>query len=84
VDQDIACVPAVSRRGIPLGCEGFAGNHNDVTTLEEIVETMERRYGCADRICVMDRGVVCFVAGGSSFVAGRSSLSQRARSKLPK
>ena len=69
---------------MPLGYEGFAGNHNDVTTLEEIVETMERRYGCADRICVMDRGVVCFVAGGSSFVAGRSSLSQRARSKLPK
>jgi transposase len=43
---------------MPLGYEVFAGNRNDVTTVEEIVETMERRYGRADRIWVMDRGMV--------------------------
>ena len=48
----------VSRCGMPLGYEVFAGNRTDVTTVEEIVETMERRYGRADRIWVMDRGMV--------------------------
>ncbi len=35
----------VSRCGLPLGYEVFAGNRHDSTTLEEIVETMEARYG---------------------------------------
>jgi transposase len=48
----------VSRRGMPLGYEVFAGNRSDVTTVKEIVETMENRYGRADRIWVMDRGMV--------------------------
>lgn len=48
----------VTREGLPLGYEIFAGNRNDVTTLEEIIETMERRYGTADRIWVLDRGLV--------------------------
>ena len=48
----------VSKCGMPLGYEVFAGNRVDVTTLQEIVETMERRYGQADRIWVGDRGMV--------------------------
>jgi transposase len=36
----------------------FAGNKADVTTVKEIVTTMEERYGTADRIWVMDRGMV--------------------------
>lgn len=48
----------VTRDGIPLGYEVFAGNRTDVTTVEEIVTTMERRYGTARRIWVMDRGMV--------------------------
>jgi hypothetical protein len=48
----------VSREGLPLGYELFAGNRNDVTTLEEIVERIERRYGKAQRIWVMDRGMI--------------------------
>jgi transposase len=47
----------VTREGIPLGYEVFAGNRTDVTTVEEIVGTMERRYGQARRIWVMDRGM---------------------------
>jgi transposase len=43
---------------MPLGYEVFTGNRVDVTTLQEIVETMERRYGQADRIWVGDRGMV--------------------------
>jgi len=48
----------VSRCGMPLGYEVFAGNRHDATTLEEVVETMERRYGRAQRIWVLDRGMV--------------------------
>ena len=48
----------VSKCGMPLGYEIFAGNRHDSTTVEDIVETMEHRYGKADRIWVMDRGMV--------------------------
>jgi len=48
----------VSRDGMPLGYELFAGNRSDVTTLEEIVERIEQLYGKAHRIWVMDRGLV--------------------------
>ncbi len=48
----------VSRCGMPLGYEGFAGNRHDSTTVREVVKTMEDRYGRADRIWVMDRGMV--------------------------
>ncbi len=48
----------VSKCGMPLGYEVFAGNRHDSTTLEEIVEKMENSYGRADRIWVMDRGMV--------------------------
>ena len=48
----------VTRDGYPLGYEVFAGNRVDVTTVEEIVEEMERRYGKAGRVWVMDRGMV--------------------------
>ena len=48
----------VSRIGLPLGYEVFAGNRSDVTTVEEIVAAMENKYGQANRIWVMDRGMV--------------------------
>ena len=48
----------VSREGFPLGYELFAGNRTDVTTVEEVIELMEGRYGRANRIWVMDRGMV--------------------------
>lgn len=48
----------VTREGYPLGYEVFAGNRTDVTTVEEVVEAMEVRYGKADRVWVMDRGMV--------------------------
>jgi hypothetical protein len=48
----------VTTDGMPLGYEVFAGNRNDVTTVEEIVEAVEAKYGRASRIWVMDRGMV--------------------------
>jgi transposase len=48
----------VTRDGYPLGYEVFDGNRVDVTTVEQIVEAMEERYGKAGRVWVMDRGMV--------------------------
>ncbi len=47
----------VTKEGFPVGYEVFDGNRVDVTTVEEIVEAMESRYGKADRVWVMDRGM---------------------------
>jgi transposase len=56
VQINIALV--VTREGIPLGYELFAGNTSDVTTVQEVVESMEQRFGKANRVWVMDRGMV--------------------------
>lgn len=53
------CIGLVtSREGLPLAFEIFDGNRADVTTTEEMVRIMESKYGKANRIWVMDRGMV--------------------------
>lgn len=47
----------VTRCGFPLGYELFAGNRTDSTTVDEIVSKMEAKYGKAERVWVMDRGM---------------------------
>ena len=48
----------VTTDGVPLGYEVFDGNTHDSTTVETIVQAMEAKYGRANRIWVMDRGMV--------------------------
>ena len=48
----------VTQEGFPLGYEVFAGNCADVRTLGEMVGAMERKYGQAQRVWVLDRGIV--------------------------
>jgi transposase len=48
----------VSPEGLPLAYEVFAGNRADVTTVQDIITVMEEKYGQAQRIWVMDRGMV--------------------------
>jgi transposase len=55
--KQVCIALVVTREGMPLGYEVFPGNRVDVTTVEEIVETMEARYGIANRVWVMDRGM---------------------------
>ena len=50
----LVCTP----EGLPLSFEVFAGNRADVGTVEQIVRGMEEKYGQAERIWVMDRGMV--------------------------
>lgn len=56
--KQVCIALVVSQEGIPLGYELFAGNRTDVTTVEEIVTSMEKKYGKANRVWVMDRGMV--------------------------
>src|ERR1700730_2816797 len=48
----------VTEEGIPLGYDVFAGNTHDSKTIPEIVAAMEAKYGRAQRIWVLDRGMV--------------------------
>jgi transposase len=48
----------VTPEGLPLAYEVFDGNRTDVTTVEEIIETMRAKYGQERRVWVMDRGMV--------------------------
>jgi transposase len=48
----------VTEDGMPLGHEVFDGNTHDSKTLETIVQAMEAKYGRAQRIWVVDRGMV--------------------------
>lgn len=48
----------VTPEGLPIGYEVFGGNTADVTTVEKMVELMEKKYGQAKRIWVLDRGML--------------------------
>ncbi len=66
----------VTRCGLPLGFEVFAGSTHDSKTVEHIVQVMESRHGRADRVWVMDRGMasesnLAFLKqGGRRFILG--------------
>jgi len=73
----------VSRCGMPLGYEVFAGNRNDATTVEEMVTHIEGLCGRANRIWVMDRGMVSednvgfLRRGGRRYIIGTAKNSLR-------
>lgn len=48
----------VNVEGFPFSYEVFDGNRADVTTLEAVLRSVERKYGRARRIWVFDRGIV--------------------------
>lgn len=56
--KQVCIALVVSRCGMPIGYEVFDGNRHDSTTVKEIVETMESRYGKSNRVWVMDRGML--------------------------
>jgi transposase len=48
----------VTPEGFPLSYEVFEGNRADVTTLEEMLDAVERKHGRARRVWIFDRGIV--------------------------
>ena len=80
----------VSRSGMPVGYEVFAGNRHDSTTLEEMIRHIERLHGRAARVWVMDRGMVSeenvefLKQGGRRYIVGtpKSMLKRYERELL--
>ena len=73
----------VSRCGMPVGYQVFAGNRNDSKTVKQMVEHVERIYGRANRIWVMDRGMVSeenieyLRRGGRRYIVGTAKNQLR-------
>lgn len=82
--KQVCIALVVTREGMPVGYELFAGNRNDVTTVEEVVERMERRFGLAQRIWVMDRGMTSAENLAWLQKTGRRYLIGTAKSELRK
>jgi len=74
--KQVCVALVVSRDGMPFGYEVFAGNRSDVTTLQDVVEKVERSYGKANRIWVLDRGMISqenmefLKEGGRRYIVG--------------
>jgi len=56
--EQIVIALIVNTEGFPFSYETFDGNRADVSTMETILRMVERKYGKARRIWVMDRGIV--------------------------
>jgi transposase len=80
VQVNIALV--VSREAMPLGYEIFAGNTTDVSTVQQIVEGMENKFGKVNRVWVMDRGMVSAENIAWLNSTGRRYVIGTARSEL--
>lgn len=48
----------VTREGFPLAHYTLAGNTKDVQTVKKVITEVEKRFGTAQRIWVMDRGMI--------------------------
>jgi transposase len=58
-DRPQVCIGlVVTEEGFPLGYEVYAGNTHDSTTVQTIIEALEKKYGTLNRVWVMDRGMV--------------------------
>jgi len=74
--RQICIALVVSHWGLPLGYEVFDGNRFDATTVETIVKKIESQYGQANRIWIMDRGMVSeknirfLRSGGRRYIVG--------------
>lgn len=56
--KQVVIALVVSEEGFPLTYEVFDGNIADVTTLEEIISIIEKKYGKSGRIWIFDRGII--------------------------
>ena len=76
-DRPQVCIGlVVTEEGFPLGYEVYAGNTHDSTTVQAIIEALEKKYGTLNRVWVMDRGMVSEAnlkflrARGGKYIAG--------------
>jgi len=72
----------VNQDGFPFSYELFDGNRADVSTVETILRTVERKHGKARRVWIFDRGVVSEENLVAIRKRGGQYLVGTARSKL--
>jgi hypothetical protein len=74
----------VTPEGFPLSYEVLAGNTADCTTLSGLLKRIETRYGKANRIWVMDRGIPTEETLGQMCEMGASYLVGTPKGRLSK
>jgi transposase len=78
----------VNSDGFPFSYELFDGNRADVSTVEAILRTVERKHGKARRVWIFDRGVVSeenLVAirkRGGQYLVGTAQQAQAVRTGI--
>ena len=56
--KQVVVALVVTREGFPLAHYTLAGNTQDVRTVTKVVSAIEQRFGMAQRVWVMDRGMI--------------------------
>jgi len=56
--KQVVLALVVTPEGFPISYEVFPGNRSDVTSLDEMLRSVEAKYGQIGRVWVFDRGVV--------------------------
>ena len=74
----------VTREGFPLAHRTWAGNTQDLQTVQTIVTDMETRYGKSNRVWVMDRGMISKESLAFLSQPGRRYLLSTRRQALAK
>ena len=74
----------VTREGFPLAHRTWAGNTQDLQTVQTIVTDMETRFGKSNRVWVMDRGMISKKALAFLGQPGRRYLLSTRRQALAK
>jgi hypothetical protein len=78
--KQIVLALIVTREGFPLAHFTLAGNAQDVQTVRRIVTAVEERFGKAQRVWVMDRGMIS--ADNLEFLSQRCYVLALRRSAL--
>lgn len=78
--KQIVLALVVTREGFPLAHFTLAGNAQDVQTVRQIVTAVEERFGKAQRVWVMDRGMIS--ADNLEFLSQRCYVLALRRSAL--
>jgi transposase len=82
--KQIVLALVVTREGFPLAHFTLAGNTHDVQTVERMVRAVEQRFGRAQRVWVMDRGMISKETLRFLNKDGRRYLLATRRSELKK
>ncbi|MCF8242101.1 MAG: IS1634 family transposase [Melioribacteraceae bacterium] len=81
--QQIVIGLVMSRDGIPIAHHVFEGNRPDKTTVEEVIEDLEKRFSIKEVVFVGDRGMLtvdnleCVKSRGNNYMLGMHKRNRR-------